>query len=111
MSTVGDARSSIQSFLCRNKPDTMFNNSADCVHTYLGIKIWPCGMSYSNYDLMVADGDNRIPCWSVGRLIEIFIICTPFIEIRLRTKLIDQLIASFDDVIKQGLIDFSKLDN
>ena len=33
MSTVGDALSSIQSFLCRNKRDTMFNNSADCMDT------------------------------------------------------------------------------
>ena len=51
-----------------------------------------------------------LPCWSVGQLIEIFIICTPYVEIRLRTRLIDQLIASYEDVIKQGMIDFSKLE-
>ena len=50
------------------------------------------------------------PCWSVGRLIEIFIICTPYVEIRLRTRLIEQLIASYEDVLKHGLIDFSKLE-
>ena len=51
-----------------------------------------------------------LPCWSVGRLIEIFIICTPYVEIRLCTRLIDQLVASYEDVIKQGMIDFSKLE-
>lgn len=51
-----------------------------------------------------------LPCWSVGQLIEIFIICTPYVEIRLRTRLIEQLIASYEDVIKQGMIDFSKLE-
>ena len=50
------------------------------------------------------------PCWSAGRMIEIFIICTPYVEIRLRTRLIEQIIASYEDVIKQGMIDFSKLD-
>lgn len=55
---------------------------------------------------------NDIPCWSVGRLIEIFIICTPYVEIRLRLRLIiEQLIASYEDVKKQGLIDFSKLED
>lgn len=54
--------------------------------------------------------DDIIPCWSVGRLIEIFIICTPYVEIRLRTRLIEQLIASYEDVIKQSLMDFSKLE-
>ena len=51
------------------------------------------------------------PCWSVGRLMEIFIICTPYVEIRLRTRFIEQLIASYEDVIKQGMIDFSKLED
>lgn len=55
--------------------------------------------------------ESYTPCWSVGRLIEIFIICTPFTEIRLRTMLIEQLIASYEDVIKQSMIDFSKLED
>ena len=54
--------------------------------------------------------NDDIPCWSVGRLIEIFIICTPYVEIRLRTRLVEQLIASYEDVIKHGLMDFSKLE-
>ena len=49
-------------------------DSADCVHTYLGIKILPEGIKYSNYDWMVADGDDRIPCWSVGQLMAIYFI-------------------------------------
>ena len=52
----------------------------------------------------------NVPVWSVGRLIEIFIICTPYVEIILRTRLIEQLIASYENVIKQGLMDFSKLE-
>lgn len=55
-------------------------------------------------------GYKITPLWSVGRLIEIFIICTPYVEIRLRTRIIEQLIASYEDVIKQGLMDFSKLE-
>ena len=63
------------------------------------------------FDFIGQIHDDYLPCWSAGRLIEIFILCTPYVEIRLRTRLVEQLIASFDDVIKQGLIDFSKLDN
>ena len=51
-------------------------DSADCVHTYLGIKMLPENIVYSQYDWMVADGDHRTPCWSVGRLIEISLKCS-----------------------------------
>lgn len=63
------------------------------------------------FDILINGKSINIPIWSAGRLIEIFIICTPFVEIRLRTRLIEQLIASYEDVIKQGLIDFSKLED
>lgn len=53
-------------------------DSADCVYTYLGIKILPENIVYSSYDWMVADGDKRLPCWSVGRLIEIWLHCNKF---------------------------------
>lgn len=54
--------------------------------------------------------EYTLPCWSVGRMIEIFIICTPYVEIRLRTRLVEQLIASYEDEIKQDIMDFSKLE-
>lgn len=72
-----------------------------------------CQLSASQLLGIVIDDeyDKALPCWSVGRLIEIFIICTPYVEIRLRQRLIiEQLIASYEDVKKQGLIDFSKLE-
>lgn len=98
----------------------------------LGVPAWTAdcyfyeegGISYDAYPEVVpfgevwTDGSKEtmfssyvdLPCWSVGRLMEIFIICTPYTEIRLRTRFIEQLIASFEDVIKQGMIDFSKLE-
>lgn len=94
-------------------------DSADCVHTYLGIKILPEGIVYSNYDWMVADGDNRIPCWSVGRLIEIFTTCAEYytgdnslVFNRESVSLgnINCLISVIELAVKDKCINFSKLE-
>ena len=93
-------------------------DSADCVHTYLGIKILPEGIVYSNYDWMVADGDNRIPCWSVGRLIEICLKCSTLEQRQVRFfcngdndeySLIDYVVTVLESGVMTNHMDFLKL--
>ena len=91
-------------------------DSADCYTTTDNGRAVVLNILFSEFNKNIVAGgfnnqDAYLPCWSVGRLIEIFIICTPFVEIRLRTRLIEQLIESYEDVIKQGMIDFSKLED
>jgi hypothetical protein len=51
------------------------------------------------------------PCWSVGRLMEIFLLCTPYKEISLHGEnLVEQMVVSIFMVHKDNLIDFSKLE-
>lgn len=53
------------------------------------------------------------PCWSVGRLIEIFEICTGLVwqnEVIDGYTKIDMLLEDFEDVEKKYMFDFSKLD-
>ena len=58
------------------------------------------------------DSNNYIPCWSVGRLIEIFLLCTPYKDIALNTSnLVEQMVVSLFMVNKDGLLDFSKLED
>lgn len=96
-------------------------DSADCVHTYLGIKILPEGIVYSNYNWMVADGDNRIPCWSVGQLMNIFDIChiveqtskdgwCSYRRLHKNQTYIDYLLFVYKKNKMQELLDFSKLE-
>ena len=92
-------------------------DSADCVHTYLGIRILPEGIVYSNYDWMVADGDNRTPCWSVGRLIEIDLICRntksdkgliPRLFVIYNPNILEELVSYIERTVSE--YDFSKLE-
>lgn len=90
-------------------------DSADCYTTTNNGRAVVLNLLFSEFmENIVAGGFNNpdayLPCWSVGRLIEIFITCTPYVEIILRTSLIEQIVASYEDVIKQGMIDFSKLE-
>lgn len=51
------------------------------------------------------------PCWSVGRLIEIFLLCTPYKDIALnKSNIIEQMVVSLFMVNRDGLLDFSKLE-
>jgi hypothetical protein len=53
-----------------------------------------------------------IPCWSVGRLIEIFLLCTPYKDIAMnKSNLVEQMVVSLFMVNKDGLLDFSKLED
>lgn len=68
---------------------------------------------FSYYQLLYRQEDvvHILPCWSVGRLIEIFLLCTPYKEISLHNEnLVEQMVESIFMVHKDGLIDFSKLE-
>lgn len=56
--------------------------------------------------------EDIIPCWSVGRLIDIIAIChgTPFYGVNKPYDLIDSLIAIIQSNVKAMSIDFSKLE-
>lgn len=62
------------------------------------------------------DSDNYVPCWSVGRLIEIITICSAELYTRLLFSRIDDhtnienLIHYISAEIENGHIDFSKLE-
>lgn len=67
--------------------------------------------SYCNWD----DKDNPpLPCWSVGRLIEIFDICASEymngIKIPRNHIILDKVLIEFLVVLQRGAMDFSKLD-
>ena len=86
-------------------------DSADCVHTYLGIKILPEGIKYSNYDWMVADGDDRIPCWSDGRLMEIYEICNgKTFERNDVYNIFSDIFTTIESALLNHKMDFSKLE-
>lgn len=64
----------------------------------------------SGSDLYIS---HVLPCWSVGRLIEIFEICTGQVwqnEIIENYSKIDMLLEDFEDVEKKYRFDFSKLE-
>ena len=58
--------------------------------------------------------EDYLPCWSVGRLIEIFEICTGLVwqneAIEGYTK-IDMLLEDFEDIENKYYFDFSKLED
>ena len=52
-----------------------------------------------------------IPCWTTGRLIEIFIKCSPYREITVGSEnLIEQLIMALQNTKRDMFLDFSKLE-
>lgn len=63
-------------------------------------------------ELFFQNFPDYLPCWSVGRLIEIFLLCTPYKEISLHCEnLVEQMVVSIFMVHKDNLIDFSKLED
>ena len=60
--------------------------------------------------------DGLVPCWSVGRLIEIYMICTlitPNVYTCINDKLsiIDNIIIDYENMYSHGKLDFSKLED
>lgn len=87
-------------------------DSADCYHNRIAEKPFILSMpySYSNWD----DKDNPpLPCWSVGRLIEIYLLCSAYnfkYEFLAEEKPIDTIVSSIEYAIQELDFDFSKLE-
>lgn len=62
------------------------------------------------YSEVVKGHENiAIPCWSVGRLMEIFLLCSPYSSIEInKSDKVEQMIASIE--LEHKLLDFSKLE-
>lgn len=91
-------------------------DSADCYHNTIAGKPFILSKPYSDNNWF--DKNNPpLPCWSVGRLIEIITICREEIYTRLYFSRVDDhtnienLIHYMSAEIENGHIDFSKLDN
>ena len=68
-------------------------------------------MLYSEYKEKYTNG-YILPCWSVGRLIEIYEICRgEWYERGIKTNLVEDLILQIEFELKQKRLDFSKLDD
>lgn len=99
-------------------------DSADCYLTKFGIdKDWEVkvlnNVKYS--EIAISNQKYCLPCWSVGRLIEILeiILGTPWSDKELLGKqgtLLERVVSDFEDVVKykeifqDNRIDFSKLE-
>ena len=84
-------------------------NSADCYHNDIACRPFtiPQGTLFSDPRHMFTK--ETLPCWSVGRLIEIYATCTDcsLFELPLEDSLIETLI----DGIEWNRLDFSKLED
>lgn len=90
-------------------------DSADCYHNRIVEKPYILSMPYSycNWD----DKDNPpLPCWSVGRLIEIFELCTSskFERIKTKCSVLEDILWQIEIYVTETSvgfsIDFSKLE-
>ena len=83
-------------------------DSADCFlsldsHVYV-LSVDPFSVYYAQLV------DPIIPCWSVGRLIEIFLLCSPYKSIEInKSDKVEQMIVSMGN--ERILLDFSKLED
>ena len=91
-------------------------DSADCYLTRFGIdEDWEVkvlnNVKYS--EIAISNQEYCLPCWSVGRLIEIYSIITGRKEFTLRTvdTLINEVIYMLNVAIKHEEFDFSKLED
>lgn len=92
-------------------------DSADCYLTRFGIdedweiKVLNNNVKYS--ELAISNQDYCLPCWSVGRLIEIYVIArgidTSFLLIERGEDMVQYLIRLYEDRVKD--LDFSKLED
>lgn len=70
-----------------------------------------------NWNARLMDGTQTyLPCWSVGRLIEILFICCDERYMKINKyfaliSLVDYTISTFELCVKNGIIDFSKLED
>lgn len=83
----------------------------ECVRMKYGKEEFEYFLRYGRPDTNKYSTD--IPCWSVGRLMEIFEICTGLVwqnEVIDGYTKIDMLLEDFEDVEKKYTFDFSKLE-
>ena len=92
-------------------------DSADCYLTRFGIdEDWEVKvLNYVKYsELAISNQKYCLPCLSVGRLMEIFEICSGQVwqnEIIENYSKVDMLLEDFEDVEKKYTFDFSKLED
>lgn len=86
-------------------------DSADCFYEAIGF-----GGGYRQFPIICNSfKENRIdlPCWSVGRLIEIFELCTnlEFVRIKAECSILDDILWQIETHLSRGFsFDFSKLE-
>lgn len=96
-------------------------DSADCYYQNAlpEPKIIPCDRKYQEYINSLTGMNREIwyfnPCWSVGRLVEIFCICAEVKSVHYKTdvvinNLIETVICDFEYGVTWDYIDFSKLE-
>ena len=87
-------------------------DSADCFYTRDSIKTMPNGALYSKYSWIISNGDDTYPCFSVGRLIEIYVIArgvdTVYLPVERGEDIVKYLIRLYEEKVKD--LDFSKLE-
>lgn len=94
-------------------------DSADC---YMLNRQIEHGWDYNDYDIYVdecnvkcatyKENNTIIPCWSVGRLIEIYCLCMGKKTIELYTvcSLIEEIMNKIECLSEVGVLDISKLE-
>jgi hypothetical protein len=92
-------------------------DSADCYYgLYKDLNVRRLGQLESNF-FYKGDGicDTFLPCWSVGRLMEIYDICVENTEswpvVKQDISYVINTIVAIDYAVKEGRIDFSKLND
>ena len=63
----------------------------------------------------IFDGDNLLPCWSVGRLMEIYDICRCYDgdwdEVYGKETYIETYVSAIEEAVLDEMLDFSKLED
>ena len=79
------------------------------------LRVVPFNKIFSTYEIYNEDGTiypGKIPCWSVGRMIEIYNLCAHgfYTLTKVPKDLIEHILSRYDWEIRNIGMDFSKLD-
>lgn len=87
-------------------------DSADCYHNNFAGKPMPITFGTLFSDPRHQFDKNTLPCWTVGRLIEIFFKSSKYTYVLLYPQFnqIDFLMSLFEEKTKKHKLDFSKLE-
>jgi len=90
-------------------------DSADCYLTRFGIdEDWEVMVLNNNIkysELEISNQDYCLPCWSVGRLIEIYDSFGLFTTPQYCENYVEELVREFESLVKNNGFDFSKLED